>query len=83
MACEFSQITDDVSLTRCGVESKLPMCRCGRRSVTACSYKLRGKKAGLSCARPLCGGCSFPQEDHSSMCESHAELTRATGMARR
>jgi hypothetical protein len=58
--------------------SDLPQCKaagCTGRAAAACEFPLRGKKAGQTCARPLCGSHTVTAARggvERKLCEGHA-----------
>lgn len=62
---------------------------CGRPADYLCDWKLRGRKAGKTCDRPVCGRCAtVPELDGAPvpdkhLCQAHgrawAKHPRATG----
>lgn len=69
MTCKPFQV-GEVSGFVCSRE-RVDCAACGRRAVEECQFKLKGKKAGQICARPLCAACS-----HDGLCPAHARLVK-------
>lgn len=90
MTCD---ITDDAKgnpmLFMCSRGKRHKKCAdCGRPATLLCDYKLRGKKEGKTCDRPLCRACAvnagrIPEitggmrsSDTVDYCKAHAELMK-------
>jgi len=64
-----------VTVFICGTNKKSPKIWCSTAGceklvVSACTFKLAGKKTGQTCGRALCAGC-----DLNGLCPSHKRLT--------
>jgi len=56
-------------------------CKCGRPSTKLCDYPLSGAKAGKTCSRPMCDGCST-RVGSLDYCRPHAEASGTKQPAR-
>lgn len=53
----------------CGGHSRRPCVECGRQTVGACGFELRGRRQGDTCGRALCDECAAQT---GGMCVPHA-----------
>lgn len=64
----------------CGVKDERQDCvSCGSRATAACSFELKGDKAGENCSRPLCKRCVVIV-DGKPLCGVHHRLMSRKGI---
>lgn len=57
------------SRARCG--------ECGNHAPYLCDWKLKGKKAGKTCDRKLCGSCATSPAKDKHLCPAHSRMWEA------
>lgn len=72
MACErFS--SGNITVFVCGRTQSSERCRCGRSSVSSCSFALGGAKTGQVCGKHLCQWCATKRGD-TILCQAHGRI---------
>lgn len=63
----------------CGRRSDRPRCSvpgCAAHATTSCTYALRGRAVGRTCARPLCARHARAQKSGETYCLVHDEIEK-------
>lgn len=80
MPCDHVDLPGGGHAIICGRRAPVKRCvHCGRPSSRLCDYPLTGAKAGKTCDRPICAGCTTHIPPDTDYCRTHAELIEREG----
>ncbi len=51
-------------------------CGVNARDYKLCDFPLRGKRAGATCSKPMCGKCATSIGDNRDLCPPHVKMAR-------
>jgi hypothetical protein len=78
MRCERLALPNGAVAIVCTRGQRRPRCSCGGYSKYQCDFPLRGKVAGRTCSRHLCGACVRAQPGGElDYCDAHHRKAQA------
>jgi hypothetical protein len=75
MTCHHVQLENGASAIVCGRGLRFERCRCGRKALLLCDWKMpEGKTVRKSgtCDQPLCDRCTHSPAPDKDLCPAHA-----------